>query len=120
MPPLLPGGMFSDEGFRDSGYSAACSDARVEQAYKVQVGVSMPKYEDLTRETPNSPPPPFSPLEAATTANTPDVVPAAVAPADAVPGPGSAAVHPATVKALPPRPPSSQTVYDSEDAYGGV
>lgn len=117
MPPLLPGGAFSDDGCRDSGYSAACSDVHVGQAYKVQVGVSMPKYEDLTRETPDGPPPPF---DADATPNTADGVPAD-APADVVPEPESAAVQlPAAVKALPPRPPSSQTVYNSEDAYGGV
>jgi hypothetical protein len=99
--PLLPGGAFGTNGYRDSGYSAA--EAHVGQAHKVQVEVSMPKLEDLTRE--RTPPPPFTPVDPAANVNTTDY--AAVN--------NTASDHP-----LPPRPPSSQTLYQSEDAYGGM
>lgn len=107
--PLLPGGVFGSDGGRDSGYSASCSEVHVGQAYKVQVGVSMPKYEDLTKERSKSPPPPSIPCDPATTAN----------PAELAHKTPTAVNNPVVIP-LSSRPPSSQTVYNSEDAYGGM
>jgi len=118
--PLLPGGVFSNDSYRDSGYSAAYSEVHVGQAYKVQVGHSMPKYEELTttttttttttKDTPGSPPPPFSTFDPAASPNTADPA----YPVDKTAA--TAAVH----KSLPPRPLSTHTIYNPEDAYGGV
>jgi len=116
--PLLPGGVFSNDSYRDSGYSAAYSEVHVGQAYKVQVGHSMPKYEDLTtttKDTPRSPPPPFTALDPAASAKTAD--PAYPGPAMMVDKTAAAA---AAHKSLPPRPLSTHTIYNPEDAYGGV
>ena len=118
--PLLSGGAFANDSFRDSGYSAAYSDVHVGQAYKVQVGLSMPKYEDLTtttttsKDAPGSPPPPFTPFDPPTTVNNAD--PAYTDPATTVDNAATAANH----KSLPPRPISTHTIYNPEDAYGGV
>jgi len=118
--PLLPGGAFANDSFRDSGYSAAFSEVHVGQAYKVQVGLSMPKYENLTTtttttrdSTPGSPPPPFTPFDPAATVVTAN--PAYTDPVTTVDN-ATTTLH----KTLPPRPISTHTIYNPEDAYGGV
>ncbi len=116
---------------RDSAYSTAYSEAQVGQAVKVQVqvqGSATPVvYEELRREegsggasAPSSPPPPpAAEAEGGSSVSAP-VSPSTMTGADTPTSAPAPAQTTGNRKKNDHRPTSAYTLYDPEDAYGGM